>query len=199
MNTALSSTTEGSRSCKSCTARGVVLIYQILLSNSGNDPLPSSCTYCDKRGYQVSFPSGGSATELTLTSYRLKNLPFLRRPLNFGSKLSREFLNSHTHHHQESPAHRARRSRSFVMKKFKTNFLTGDIFEENLAAFQESRRSIYGGWMIVGISGGVLGAVAFGPQLNSPWWVFAAYLAAVAATKKAFVKLARRVFPGFAW
>ena len=85
------------------------------------------------------------------------------------------------------------------MKKFKTNFLTGDIFEENLAAFQESRRSIYGGWMIVGISGGVLGAVAFGPQLNSPWWVFAAYLAAVAATKKAFVKLARRVFPGFAW
>lgn len=80
------------------------------------------------------------------------------------------------------------------------NIVKTELFgQEALAVFLQSKWTLYGWWIMQGIIGGALGGIAFNPQLSSPWWILPAYFAGVFAIKRAFMILARRVFPGDSW
>jgi hypothetical protein len=80
------------------------------------------------------------------------------------------------------------------------NIVTRDVyFHENLAVFQDSKWTIYAWWLMLGTVGSAFGGILFSPRMASPWWILPAYLAGVAFVKKAFVKVAQRVFPSDFW
>lgn len=76
------------------------------------------------------------------------------------------------------------------------NFTTERVLlGETLAVFQDSKWTIYGWWLLMSVTGGALGGIAFSPWLTHPWWRLPIYLAVVVVIRRALWKLAKRVFP----
>src|SRR5215216_6036064 len=86
------------------------------------------------------------------------------------------------------------------MRRERVNPVRVQVFgQEALAVFLESKWTVYGWWVMLGTIAGTLGATAFSPELESPWWVLPVYFAVVFGIKRGFMLLARRVFPGDSW